>query len=151
MKQFNDKHGVEWEISVTAGSIKRVRDLIGVDLFKPGEGEPPTLVRVHEPALFCDVLYAVCQPEAKRRNVTSEQFGEGLAGDVIHAARAAFFEEYHDFFLGLGAPAEAAALARVREFFDTVIKTGAEALAAILTSSELSTDSPAPSALTPAR
>lgn len=146
MKQFTDKHGADWEISITAGSIKRVRGLIGVDLYKPGEGEPPLLVRLHEPALFCDVLYAVCQPEAKRRGVTSEQFGEGLAGDTILEARKAFFDEYQDFFLGLGAPVEAASLARVREFFDRVIATGAEAVAALLTPNDSSTASQASSA-----
>ncbi len=146
MKQFTDNQGREWTLAVTHGAIVRVRGLIGVDLYKFAEGEPPLMVRLHEPAVFCDVLYGLCQPECRGRGVSSEQFGESLGGEAIHAARSAFFEEYQDFFLGLRASEAAAALARVREFFDVVIQRGAEAVASLLTSSGSSSSSPASSA-----
>ena len=132
MQRFTDRHGRQWEISVNVASIRRVRDLVGVDLFEPGEGDPPLIVRLHEPELFCDVLYAVCQPQARAAGVASEQFGEALGGDTIYAARKTFFDEYHTFFAQLHQPEEAAMVARVREFFDTVIAAGAEAIADLL-------------------
>ena len=45
MKTFKDCAGREWDLSITIGSIQRVRDLAGVNLDDLGGGDPPLLVR----------------------------------------------------------------------------------------------------------
>jgi hypothetical protein len=42
--------------------------------------------------LFVDVLYAICQPEADARNLTDEQFGQAMSGDVLLSAEEALAE-----------------------------------------------------------
>ena len=48
--------------------------------------------------LLVDVLYAAVQPQAERQNISDEQFGEGLAGDVISDATTALLEALVAFF-----------------------------------------------------
>jgi hypothetical protein len=48
--------------------------------------------------LLCDVLFALCKPQADAQGVTDEDFGRAMAGDVIDAATSAFLEELCGFF-----------------------------------------------------
>ena len=43
----------------------------------------------------------VCKPQADERQVSDEEFGESLEGEVIFQAQAAFYEELVTFFQGL--------------------------------------------------
>ena len=51
-----------------------------------------------DPVLMCDILFAVCKPEADQRGLSAEDFGCGLAGDAIEFATDALLEEITDFF-----------------------------------------------------
>ena len=76
-------------------SIKRVRGLTEVDLGKPSQA---TLTEISEdPITLCDVLYAVCKPQVDAAGLTDEDFGRGLAGDVIGEATTALLEELANF------------------------------------------------------
>ena len=99
MKVFKDKESREWEINLTIGAVKRVRDLVGVNLFELEEGDPPLLTRLSiDEILICDILYCLCKLQADRRGISDEQFGELLTGDVIMAGMDAFYAEMVDFF-----------------------------------------------------
>lgn len=105
MKTFNDNTGRSWTLSVTVGTIKRVRALCGVDLaniitLEPGKQPKVDLLErlASDPVLLVDVLYAVCKPEADTRNVSDEEFGRAMAGDAIEFATAALLDEVIDFF-----------------------------------------------------
>jgi hypothetical protein len=50
-----------------------------------------------DPVLLCDVVYALCKPQADQQNITDEQFGEAMAGDAIDAAVTALVEELVNF------------------------------------------------------
>ena len=97
MATFNDKAGRAWTVAVNVDAIKRVRSLLGVDLMDAVGGE--LLERlVADPVLLCDVIYALCKPEADARSVSDEEFGRAMAGDAIEAATTALLEELTDFF-----------------------------------------------------
>jgi hypothetical protein len=99
VKTFTDSAGRNWTISLTIDSAKRVRDLMGVNLLEPEAGEPPLLTRLGtDEILLCDVLYCMVKPQADSQNISSEQFGQALGGDVILAAHNAFYDEIIDFF-----------------------------------------------------
>jgi len=51
-----------------------------------------------EPVALIDVIYVLCEAQAKAAGVSDEGFGEAMAGDVIEAARDAFLAEFVDFF-----------------------------------------------------
>jgi hypothetical protein len=88
MKTFTDNAGRTWTIAINVATVRRVRDLLGVDLLEIVEGKLIDRL-IRDPILLCDVVYAVCKPEADAQNVTAEQFGQAMAGDAIdHATRA---------------------------------------------------------------
>ena len=97
MKLFKDNAGRAWTVTLNVDAFKRVRSLLGVDLMEALEGN--LLERmVSDPVLLCDVIYAVCKPEADARGITDEDFGRAMAGDAIEQATTAFLEELVDFF-----------------------------------------------------
>ena len=105
MKTFIDNTGKTWTLSVTVGTIKRVRALCGVDLaniITIEAGKAPNVGLLDrlasDPVLLVDVLYAVCKPEADAQNVTDEDFGRAMAGDAIEHATTALLDEVIDFF-----------------------------------------------------
>ena len=110
MRSFKDNADRTWTITLNVYAVKKVRDLLGVDLLDLG-GDPSTplgagdakdgnglLYRlIADPVLLVDVLYVICKDQADGANVTDEQFGRAMAGDVIDAATRAFLEELADF------------------------------------------------------
>ena len=106
MRTFKDNAGRTWSLTLSVWTVKKVRDLLGVDLLDLG-GEPATgpsdkkpglLFRlIADPVLLVDVLYVVCKDQADGASVTDEQFGRAMGGDAIDAATKAFLEELADF------------------------------------------------------
>ena len=97
MKLFKDNAGREWTITINVSAIKRVRDLLKVDLLEIVDGK--LLERlIRDPVLLCDVVYAACKPDADKQNITDEEFGRAMVGDAIEMATKALLEEITDFF-----------------------------------------------------
>jgi len=94
MKTFVDAQQRTWSVVVNVATVKRVRSLADVDLLDPQSYQ----ALAEDPVRLCDVLFAICKPEADGREVSDESFGEALAGDVLDAAIAALLEELTDFF-----------------------------------------------------
>jgi len=109
MTSFSDNAGRSWTVAINVDAIKRVRGLVGVDLLEVLDG---TLIErlVRDPVLLCDVVYAVCKPEADERGVSDEDFGRSMAGDAIEQATKALLEELVGFSPN---PRDRAALRRV--------------------------------------
>ncbi|MCY2927783.1 MAG: hypothetical protein NT031_20560 [Planctomycetota bacterium] len=106
MRQFKDNAGRTWTIAVNVDSIKRVRTLV-----KDDDGNPVNLLAaieghlleklVESPILLCDVVYALCKPDADAllpNKVTDEDFGRAMAGEAIDGATVALLEDLSDFF-----------------------------------------------------
>ena len=98
MKSFEDKSGAKWELEVTVGVVKRVRAVLNIDLAKLDETLYERLA--DDPVLLVDLLWVLCEKQAQGRQISDEQFGEGLAGDSIEAATTALLEAVADFFPG---------------------------------------------------
>ncbi len=115
MKTFVDNAGRTWTVAVNVDAIKRVRDLATVNLLEVIEGK--LLERlIGDPVLLCDVIYAVCKPEADAKSVTDVDFGRAMAGDAIDGATTALLEELVDFFPQGRRRVLAKALAKLRKF-----------------------------------
>jgi len=97
MKTFKDNEGRTWTVKVNISTVKRVKSLLGINIFDAIEKDLIARL-VTDTILLVDVLYVICKPEAEQKNVSDEQFGEGLAGDAITAATTALLEELVDFF-----------------------------------------------------
>lgn len=99
MKTFRDNAGRTWTVSINVDAIRRVRNLLEVDLLEAAEGK--LLERLMgDPVMLCDVIYCICKPEADAQDVTDEEFGRAMAGDAIDAATTALLEDLVDFFPG---------------------------------------------------
>jgi len=133
MKTFTDNAGRTWTIAINVGAIKRVRGLLDVDLLEVVEGKLIERL-IRDPVLLCDVVYAVCKPEADERHITDEEFGRAMAGDAIEHATKALLEELVGFS---PSPRDRANLQRVLEATWTAMDRARDVVEARLTSGEL--------------
>ena len=107
MRQFTDTKERVWDVELNVRQMKRVRDILGIDLVnviqagKDGAVATDTLDRVaNDPILLVDILWVLCEGQAKAAGVTDDDFGSSLAGDSIADATRAFLDELVDFFPG---------------------------------------------------
>ena len=107
MRQFTDTKERVWKVELNVRQMKRVRDILGIDLVnviqagKDGAVATDTLDRVaNDPILLVDILWVLCEGQAKAAGVTDDDFGSSLAGDSIADATRAFLDELVDFFPG---------------------------------------------------
>ncbi len=99
MKTFKTADGKAWDIRINVAAIKKVRDLVKVDLYAMlGEGFQSLAKLLNDPVTLVDVVYVLCKDQADKDGVTDEDFGRGMAGNVILDATNAFTEELVDFF-----------------------------------------------------
>lgn len=111
MKTFTDNAGRNWTIAINVDAIKRVRGLLDIDLLEIVEGKLIEKL-IRDPVLLCDVVYAVCKPEADAKGVSDEEFGRAMAGDAIELATKALLEDLVGFS---PSPRDRANLQRVLE------------------------------------
>ena len=158
MHSFRDNAGRTWTVAINVAAVKRVRGLVGVDLYKLiDDGFKPLAALVSDPVQLADVLYCLCKDEADAKQVSDEDFGRALAGDAILLAADAFVEELIDFFPGARARASLTkVLAAGRKVRDKILDHAETVIATLDPAAEASKliasfgKSPASSASTPA-
>jgi len=144
MKPFTDSQGRTWNVTVNVSAIKRVRDILGVDLLDVANGD--LLSRLaDDPCVLVDVLFVLCKPEADAKGVSDEDFGRGMVGGVLDEASAALMKELLDFF-----PSALHARALVKMFRKMKEHRAAVSELATETPGDSFGDSPASAASTPA-
>jgi hypothetical protein len=98
MRTFTDNAGRQWQVEINVAALKRVRGLTGTDLMQAIEGSGGLIEKlIRDPVLLCDVVYALCKPEADAKSISDEDFGRAMAGDAIEHATAAVLEELVSF------------------------------------------------------
>ena len=127
MKTFTDNAGRTWTVAINVDCIKRVKTLLAVNLLDAIEGK---LIEdlVSDPVLLCDVIYAVCKPEADTKEVSDEEVGRARAGDAIDNATTALLEELVDFFPSGKRQVLAKALAKLKTFQTKAVETASKRL-----------------------
>jgi len=99
MHTFEDSQGRTWAVAINVAAARRVRSLLKIDLLALiADGMKPLGALLCDPMRLVDVLYVLCERQAKDAGVTDEQFGEAMYGDALDQAIAAFFEALVDFF-----------------------------------------------------
>lgn len=113
MREFADKEGIRWQVSLTVASAMRVRDLVRV-IAPAADGEAPSekpfdlidASKVAETfqvlrsnyAAIGETLYAVLLPQIEKREMTRESFLDRLSGESLDSGARALEEEIVDFF-----------------------------------------------------
>jgi len=133
MKTFKDNASREWTVEINVAALKRVKSLTDVDLLGVLDG---TLIErlIGDPVLLCDVVYAVCKPQADEREVSDEDFGRAMAGNAIEHATGALLEELASF---CPSPRDRANLGRVLKATREVMDKARDIVEAKLDSGEL--------------
>jgi len=127
VRTFKDSKGRDWKVEVNVAAVKRIKDLADIDLIDSNEGA--VFHRLAEdPIALCDVIYAVCKPQADADGITDEEFGSAMGGDVIDAATEAFLEELIDFFPSRRRPIHKKALAKYRKLEGMALASADKAL-----------------------
>ena len=97
---FTDLENREWEVSITVGVIRKVRQKLSIDLADAfdfdtaGRAKTDVLKKIAEdPVLLIDVLYCICEEQANARNVSDTAFGELFStGEMIEGATNALLQ-----------------------------------------------------------
>ena len=99
MHSFVDNSRRTWEVEINVTAVKRIRGLLGIDLYALVDDGFKSLSKlVADPVSLADVLYCLCKDQADKQSISDEDFGRALAGDAITQAADAFVEELIDFF-----------------------------------------------------
>lgn len=116
MREFKDTEGKAWGIRVTAGTMVRVKGILGINLGELTSGDPPIIARFFTDAAFvAELVAAVLRPQLDAARITPEQFYERLDPEAAAEARDSLVEELRDFFQKFGPVAIAAAMGKMRE------------------------------------
>lgn len=96
MRQFNDKNGQAWSLELTIGQARKSFDI----------GNPESLTALlDEPYSRFDMLWLMCEKQAKERNIDVDQFDLLLAEEnAMIAAHDALLLAINDFFQRIGKP-----------------------------------------------
>lgn len=97
MKTFVDNNGKTWTVTVNVGTIKRVKDLLGINLIQAITGDLIEKVET-DICLFVDILFVVCKEQAQANGISDEKFGTLLGGDSLEKATDAFLDQLISFF-----------------------------------------------------
>jgi hypothetical protein len=128
MKAFTDAQGRAWTVVVNVSAVKRVRDLLDVDLMGVAGGD--LLSRLaDDPVLLVDVLYVLCKVEADAKGMSDEDFGKGMVGGVLDEAASALMKELLDFFPSAQRARALGKLLKVMEAQDAAMQEAAKMLA----------------------
>lgn len=116
MREFADKEGTRWQVSLTVASAMRVRDLVSVvpppmDEAEPAPSEPKPFdiidaSRIAETfqilrsnyATIGETLYAILLPQIEKREMARDDFLDRLSGESLDAGARAVEEEIIAFF-----------------------------------------------------
>lgn len=101
MSSFKDAEGRNWIIAVNVPTIKAVRELDTDNVVNLAETSGDVIDRLEaDLVLLVDVLWVLCEKQAKEAGVTEVQFGEALLGDAIEEATKALIEAMVNFTPG---------------------------------------------------
>ncbi|UDQ96815.1 hypothetical protein AAEX28_07090 [Lentisphaerota bacterium WC36G] len=125
MRTFKDKKNTEWQISITIGTLRAVRDKCNLDLnnlmappqenitnalddenitnlsieqLQKSLNEDVLTQLSNDIILLVDTLYVLCSQQAAENSVTAEEFANRLDGKIIDTAFHALIDELIDFF-----------------------------------------------------
>lgn len=104
MKRFTGKSGRTFVVSVNLGTIRQIRDELGIDPLGTGEEAERLLT---DPETLGDALSIFCQESIVSAGLDAEGFANELAGEPLFRATESMAKGLWDFFRQAGAIAAA--------------------------------------------
>lgn len=97
MSKFTDGKDRKWVLEINPPVMKRVKLATGCNLGTTLTDEAELEKLGRDVILLVDIIFAIVQPEAEKRGVSEQDFGESLVGDAYHDAVTAFSHAIIDF------------------------------------------------------
>jgi len=126
MNKFQDESGREWNVVLTTGIAKRIRDTLGFDIFGVfgDEEQARDFQRIYQdPVLLTGVIAAICDKQRIAAGISEEDFDARIRGDAIDGAVKALIEEIPNFGRS---PSQREAVRKVMGAYNTVIDRAAQ-------------------------
>lgn len=98
MRSFKTSDGVEWTLAINVLSVKRCRELTGVNPLELVSEQKAVANLFSDDVKLCEVLCSLVKPQLDERGKTPDDFYSVINGDVIEAAAEALLSEIVDFF-----------------------------------------------------
>ncbi|MCC9645020.1 hypothetical protein LOC71_22310 [Rhodopirellula sp. JC740] len=105
MKTFSDNRGQIWNLSLTLGKVRKVRDVLGLDLLNLNHSQQLQASLTDRLAY----VYLLCEEQAKGLDIDADEFEERLYGKASEASQALMGESV-TFFRKLGPDLEPMAM-----------------------------------------
>ena len=98
MAKFRDLAAREYSVSVSAATLKLVRQELDIGLGNLLADDCRLLIRLHnDMELLVDVLWCICRPQAAQYGLDAQAFAGALGGPTLGQAADALFEALADF------------------------------------------------------
>lgn len=98
MHKFTDAKGREWRLSLTYGAFQQIKEDLGLDFLDVKQGGVAISKLGFDVTQFVNMLFVLCEEQAKEAAIDDAGFGRGLDGESLKGALDAFLAEYLDFF-----------------------------------------------------
>ena len=98
MRVFKDNEGISWNIEILVETVLKIRAEYDVDLVGL---TPEALGKLEDdPIVLCQIIWALCEEQAKPREMDVKAFARAVAGDPLDAAWEAISGAISDFSRG---------------------------------------------------
>lgn len=98
MGRFKDPDGREWSLRLTVGDVSDVKRETGVNLALVSKDRAWVDVLFGDPEKLVAMLWVLCEPQAKKYDLTPEAFAHLFDGPTLGAAGRAMAEALAFFF-----------------------------------------------------
>jgi hypothetical protein len=96
-KRFTDGKGRPWDVEIDVVTIGRVRERLKVNLLEVVLPDNTLLEKLADPCLLVDVLFALCEDQAKEKNVSDIDFGKSMTPESIEEGLRGILEGVVNF------------------------------------------------------
>lgn len=99
MAKFTDAKQREWVFRITNKTVRDIKFALSIDLRELLNDEcKPLMEMISDSLKLSQVLFVACRDQLSERNVSEDDFLDGIYGDVSEKAAEAFCEAFIDFF-----------------------------------------------------
>lgn len=99
--QFKDKNNNTFNIAITMGKVKKIKNELGIDLLNLFNKQE-NLEQINDPLTLVDLLYFLCEDQIAKAYKDEKEpdvaFGEALDMQILEEAGEVFMDALIDFF-----------------------------------------------------
>lgn len=129
MSKFKDAEGKDWDLRITVGHLRPLREDFGIDLRAALKEDDTTFAEaVGDPEKLGQILWVLLGPQAEKAGITPETFVMRFDGETVERAAVALVEAIVGFFRPGAGEKVGVALRKGQTYLRTKVATGLDRL-----------------------